>query len=138
MLIEQVDMVSIEPQQRCVNNGADMIGAAVEALSLPPFGIDVEAEFRGDDDLVANRFQALAQLAFVDMRPIDFGGIEKSDAPVLGRAQQITRIRLAQRRAIGSAQAHAAKPDRGYLEALAQSTLVHGILPCSNNGAATQ
>lgn len=56
VLIEEVDAVSSKPLQRCVRNRPDVLGTAVEAAAASPSReIDVEAEFRGDDDLVTDR-----------------------------------------------------------------------------------
>ncbi len=58
MLVEQVDAVGLQPLERGVGDLADMRGPAVDAGRR---GRVLEAEFRGDDDLVAERRERLAR-----------------------------------------------------------------------------
>jgi hypothetical protein len=60
VLVEQVDDIGVQPLQGSVCHVADMLRPAVHA-ALAAFGIEVEAELRGDDDLVAERRQRLTE-----------------------------------------------------------------------------
>ena len=57
VLVEEIDPIGPETFQRRLRDLADVRGAAVEAGLLPV--LDLEAELRGDDDLIANRARAL-------------------------------------------------------------------------------
>jgi hypothetical protein len=57
VLIEQVDMVGPQPLQRSLDYLADMLGLAIEPDNLALL-VDLEAELRADQRLVAIRLQA--------------------------------------------------------------------------------
>jgi len=83
VLVEQVDAIGAESAQRRVHDLPDVIGLAVEAsLALAGLRIDVHAEFGGDNDLIADRSECLANDLFVDERPVGLGGVEEGHAPV--------------------------------------------------------
>jgi hypothetical protein len=58
VLVEQVDVTGAEPPQRLLHASTDRVGSAVEAPGLA--GGKLEAELRGDDDPVADRFERFA------------------------------------------------------------------------------
>ena len=86
-------------------------------MPLLPVAVDVDAELGGDDHLVADRLQRLADDFLVLERAIDLGGVEEGDAALEGRTDQPDRIRRLHRRAVGLAHPHAAEADGRYLEA---------------------
>lgn len=53
----------------------------------------LKPELRGDDDLIADWLKRFAHDHFVKERPIGFGGVEKSDAPLEGLAAKLKASR---------------------------------------------
>ena len=84
VLIEEIDPIGPEPLQRRLGDLADVRGPAVQAGLLAV--LELEAELRRDDDLIANRRERFADELFVRERPVHFGGVEERDAAVDGRA----------------------------------------------------
>ena len=82
MLIVEIDAIGPEALQRFLDNAPDALRAAVQSVRA----IDLEAELGGDGDLVADRCEGLADQFFVDIRTVDFRGIEERDAPLVGIA----------------------------------------------------
>ena len=76
VLIEQVDAVGPEAFERAFHRRADALRRAVHSAAA----VDVEAEFRCDNDTVADGLQSLADNFLVLVRAIDFGCIEERDA----------------------------------------------------------
>ena len=66
-------------------------GRLFEAGLLAGLGIDAEAEFGGDDHLVAERREGLADHFLVGEGAVDFGGVEEGDAALDRRADQRDR-----------------------------------------------
>ena len=88
--------------------------------------VELEAEFRGDHDAVANRPERFAYELFVRERAIDLGGIEERDATIDGCAQQRDAVLFVDRRAVAKAQTHAAEADGGNFEAaLTERAFLH-------------
>jgi hypothetical protein len=79
VLVEQVDRVDAEALQAGVGDALDVVGAAVEA-GLLAVGVEREAELGGDDDLLAQRGEGLADELFVVERAVDLGGVEEGNA----------------------------------------------------------
>jgi hypothetical protein len=77
VLLEQVDAVGAEPAEHGLDDLADVVGLAVETVSLPGGGVDGEPELDGDHHLVAYRRQRFAYQLLVDERPVALGGIEE-------------------------------------------------------------
>ena len=75
VLIEQVDMVGPQALQRSLDHLADMLGPAIEPDHLALL-VDLEAELRADQNLVANRLQRLANQLLVDERTVALCGVE--------------------------------------------------------------
>ena len=61
---------------------ADVLGTAVQPRDMPGPAIDVEAELGGDDHLVPERGQSLADDVLVGERAVDLGRVEEGDAPL--------------------------------------------------------
>ena len=78
VLVEQVDPVGAEPAQRGVGDALDLPGAAVEPGG--PAVLDAPAEFGGDDRLVPQRLEGLADEFLVDMGPYT-SAVSKSVMP---------------------------------------------------------
>jgi hypothetical protein len=87
VLVEQVDVVRPEPLQRAVDARADGLGAAVEAV-FAAAAEEVEAELGRDHDLVAHRFERLADEFFVRERPVHLRRVEERDPALDGVADQ--------------------------------------------------
>ena len=59
-----------------------------------PVGTEIEAEFRGDHDLVADGGERFAHQLLVRERTVDLGGVEEGDAALDGRADEGDRSGL--------------------------------------------
>jgi len=77
----------------------------------PTAGVAAEAEFGGDDHLVADGGQRFADQLFVDERAIDFGRVEEGHAALDGVADEGDHLLPVAGRAIALAHAHAAQAD---------------------------
>src|ERR1043166_2547050 len=104
MLIEQIDVIGLEPLQRSFNSLANVL--AIESSHLAVF--DLPSELRGDDDLVALPAQRASDQLFVLVRPVNFGRVEEID-PQLQRAIDGRQRLLLIRRPIRLAHPHAPK-----------------------------
>ena len=83
VLVEQVDPVGAQPLQHRIDGRPDVVGAAVgSAAALPGLRVEVEAELRGDDHLVAHRLQGFADDAFGFEWTVGLGGVEERHALV--------------------------------------------------------
>jgi hypothetical protein len=89
VLVEEIDPVGAQAPQSFVRDLPNAFGTAVETVRRHTI---LEPEFRGDDDLVANRFERLANDLFVDSRTVCLGRIEEGDAAILRRADQRDRV----------------------------------------------
>ncbi len=78
MLIEEVDDIGLEPLQRSLGDLPDVLRPAVEAALLAGLRIDIEAEFGGDHDLLAEGRQRFADKLLVGERAVDFRGVEEA------------------------------------------------------------
>ena len=124
VLVEQVDGLDPQPSKRCLGDVPDVVGAAVHT-DVAPLGVDVEAELGGDDDIVANRRQCLADELLVDVGPVDLGGVEERDPALHGTAQHGDHLVAVTRGAVALAHPHATEADGGDLEPLPESALLH-------------
>ena len=78
MLVEQVDAVGAQALQHAFDHQLDVIGPAVEAGSaLSGLQVDVPAELRGDDDLVAEGRDAFAEDPLDLVRAVGLRGIDR-------------------------------------------------------------
>ena len=71
--------------------------------------LSVEAEFRGDHDLIANRPQSLPDDLLIAEWSIDFRRIEEGHAAFHGRSDEGHTLLVAEGMAIHDVEAHAAK-----------------------------
>ena len=82
MLIVEIDAVGPETFQRFIDDPPDALRPAVQAVRA----IDLEAELRGDGDLVADRRERLTDEFLVDVGSVNFRGVEECDAAFIGIA----------------------------------------------------
>ena len=96
VLIEEIDDIGPEALERGFGDLPDALGLAVESyiLACASSVIDVESELGGDDDLVAERSERLADEFLVGERAIDLGGVEEGDAALDGCAKQSDHLLL--------------------------------------------
>ena len=107
VLIEKIDTVGLEPFQLCLNHFADVRGMAVEAGLLAV--LELESEFRGDDDAIANRRERLADEIFVRERPVGFGRVEERDAGIDSGADDRDAVLATRRLPVAEADPHASE-----------------------------
>jgi hypothetical protein len=110
VLVEQVDAVGPQPLQGSLDGPDNVVGSAVETGARG--SVVAEAEFGGDHDLVADRFDRLPDQGFVGERPVRLGGVEEREALVVGAADQADAVLGVDRVAVVGAQTHAAQTDR--------------------------
>src|SRR6266702_2978257 len=84
MLVVEVDPIGLEAPERTFDRLTDVLRPAVEPAPLAGRR-DVEAELRGDDDLIAKRRCGLAEDLFAEERAVDLGGVEERDPARMGR-----------------------------------------------------
>ena len=90
--------------------------------------VEGEPELGGDDDLVANGSQGLANEFLIDERAVDLGGVEERDTTLDRRAQQSDHlVAVTGVGAVALAHAHAAKPEGRDLETVSERALVHVV-----------
>src|SRR5687767_10814445 len=82
MLVIKIDVVSSEALQRFLDDAPDSLRPAVQ----PVGAVDLEAELRGDCDLVAYRREGFADEFLVGVRAVDLRGIEERHATLVGVA----------------------------------------------------
>ena len=81
VLIQEVDMVSMQAFQRALHRPTNMIGTAIDSSRL--FLLDTEAELRSYFHFVAKRSECFADPLFAGVRAINLRRIEKSDTFVV-------------------------------------------------------
>ena len=106
VLVEQVDPVGPQPLQHLVDDGADVLGSAVE-----PAWVELEAELGGQHHLVADRFQRLSDEDLVGEGSVRLRGVEERHPLLVGAADQLDAVVGVDRVAVVGAEAHAAQPD---------------------------
>ena len=123
MLIEQIDVIGLESLQRSFDRAPHMLAVQSGRLAVD----NVEAELRGDDDLIALAAQRATDQLLILIGPINLGRIEEIDSQLqrpIDRRQRLLLIR----RPIRLAHAHAAEPLGRNDETLrSQLALVHGV-----------
>ena len=117
MLIEQIDAIGSQALEAGLRDGLDVLGPAIcSSAAFAGLEVDVEAELGGDDHLVANRFERLANKLLIDERAVGFGRVEQCHAAVEGRADELDHLLLVGGRAVEGAHAHAAEAKSGNFE----------------------
>ena len=118
VLVEEIDMIGLQPTERPVDGLANRPRPAVAFGADLLAAFEAEAEFRRDDDLVAPILQRPADELLVGERAIALGGVEERAAELDRPMKRRDRLAFVSR-AVGLAHAHAAEADRGHLEPLA-------------------
>ena len=82
VLIEQIDHIGLEALQRGLGDILDMLRSAVQSRRSGPriTAAKVEPELGGDHYLLAKRSEGFANEFFVNVRAVNFSGIEEGDA----------------------------------------------------------
>ncbi len=126
VLVVEVDRVHAQSLQRAFGDLLDVVGPAVQ--DLLPVGTHLEPEFRGDDDLAAERLQRLADDLLVD-GAVNLRRIEECDASFGGCAYERDRLLRVGRGAVAVTETHRAVADgRDVQAAVAESALLHRVL----------
>jgi hypothetical protein len=90
MLVEEVNGVRLQTRERGFNDQLNVVGVAVERCPFTVVvGIGSESELGGDDDLFAERGEGFADQLFIDVGPIDFGGIKEVYASFNGGSDEL-------------------------------------------------
>jgi hypothetical protein len=110
VLVEDVNVVSAQPAHRGVDDFPDMGGPTVEADGFTVL-VDVEPEFGGHQNVVADRRQRFADELLVDVGAVSLGGVEQGDAAFGGVPDHGQRFRPFRGCAEAEAQSHAAEAD---------------------------
>ena len=86
MLVKEVDAVGLQPLEARLGDALDVLGPAVGAAAARTgLKIDVKAELGGDDDLVANRRERLADEFLVGERAVGLRRVEQTSRRDRGR-----------------------------------------------------
>ena len=141
MLVIKVDTVGMQAAERPFDRTANGRRARIgdHGVRAARFGtVEQYAEFRGDDDSVAERTQGLAQQLFVIVRSVDrairLGGIEESVAHFHRIGQQFSHFPFVGGSAVGVAHPHAAQPDGRYPQPAQSQCSVFHIFYYLRNG----
>ena len=107
MLIEEIDVVGLQPSKRGLDHVPDVRGPAVEPLpARAAVGIQLEAELRRNDHALANGRQRFPEQRFVRERTVRLGGVKERDAAIHDSARERDHLRLVLPHAIRSAHPH--------------------------------
>ena len=130
VLVEQVDRLDAEASEGGVGGLPDQLGPARKGR--PAARVDLP-ELRGDDDLITNGRERVAHELLVRERAIGLRRVEERHAEVHRLPDQRNRLVPVQSGAAVVAQAHAAKPERRYLQpARPQHPLLQGVFHAFN------
>src|SRR6185436_12149351 len=126
VLVEEVDRVGAQAPQRIFDASRDRLRTAVGAAGL--IRREVEAELGRDHDPVTYRLERLADELLVRERAVALRRVEERDAAVDSRPDQGDHLLLLREWRKAGAHAHAAEPERRYLQVLSERALVHRVL----------
>ena len=130
MLVKNVDAVGFQTLEARLCDAFDVLGLAVgAAVARTGLKIDVKAELGGDDDLVANWRERLADEFLVGERAVGFRRVKQAHAAIVGGADQLDHLGLVGGWPVGGAHAHASEAEGGNLQAPKCSGF-HKGLPC--------
>jgi hypothetical protein len=110
VLVEQVDMVCLQARERFVSHFPNAFRATVQTAGRKAV---LEAEFCGDDYLVADWAKGFTEQIFVGERSIGLGRVEEGHAMIKSRADQFDRFIFVHRGTKSEAHAHATETDGG-------------------------
>ena len=90
VLVEQINPVRPQALERAFDGLLDMVRTADETgTTLSRLGVDVPAELAGDDDFVPERCNGVAKNPFAFKGTVGFRSVEKSDAAIVGRTDDV-------------------------------------------------
>ncbi|MNE14870.1 hypothetical protein D3C80_1077650 [compost metagenome] len=87
MLVEEIDDIGAQTLQRPLYRLADVVGPAIHVLAAVR-ARKLEAELRGDHNLVADRLQCLADDILVGERAVDLCRVEEGDTVIVSGADE--------------------------------------------------
>src|SRR5882724_3151915 len=94
MLVVEIDMVGAKPLEATLDHAPDLLRSAVGVAAMSAGGlVDVPAEFGGDDDLLAEAGEGLADHVLIGPRAIDLRGVEEVHAVIDRRSQERDHLR---------------------------------------------
>ncbi len=113
VLVIEIDAVGPEALQRFLDDPPDALRPAVQSIRA----VDLEAELGGDDNVVAHGRERLADEFLVDVRAVDFCGIEERDASLVGVANDSDALGpVHTRTVVTAAEAHVAEAKLRHLQ----------------------
>src|SRR5262249_23122423 len=134
MLIEEIDGVDVQTTKGSLGDLADVLRPAVDtAQSARRFGIDLETELGGDDDLIANGSESLAEQLLVRERTVSFGSAQEREAGFEGPAQPVDRLLLLRRWAVAVTESHATEAQGGDFKIFSKFASLHRSLRGSSS-----
>src|SRR5208337_617966 len=80
VLVVEVNVLDAQPLQTSIAGLLDVVGLAADTADTGVRGIAVYPEFCGQHDLAALALDRASDEFFVLVRPVDIGGVQKSDA----------------------------------------------------------
>ena len=93
-------------------------------------GIGRETEFRGDDDLVTDGRECLAEQFFIGERAVNLGSIEKIDTQIDGFMNEIDHFTDVGGWTISHAHSHTSQTQCGHFQAaFSKFAFFHGFTP---------
>lgn len=114
VLIVEIDAVGPQTLERFLDDLPDALRPAVQAVRA----VDLQAEFGGDDDLVADRRERLADQLLVDVGAVDFRSVEERNASLVGVANDADALGpVHTRTVVAAAEAHVAEAELRDLQA---------------------
>src|SRR5207237_2814025 len=92
VLVEEVDVVGLEPARGGFHHLADVLRAAIEANDLPI--VEPEAELGGDDHLIALALESASEKLLVVPDAVGLGGVEERHPQLDGALDGSERFRI--------------------------------------------
>ena len=130
VLVEQIDRLDAQASEGGVGGLPDQVGPAGQGRSAGRVDLP---ELRGDDDLITNGGERVSHELLVGERSIGLRRVEERHAEVRRLPDQRNRLVPVQSGAAVVAQAHAAKPERRYLQpARPEHPLLQGMFHAFN------
>ena len=115
VLVEEVDVVGLEPARGGFHHLADVLRAAIEANDLPI--VEPEAELGGDDHLIALALESASEKLLVVPDAVGLGGVEERHPQLDGALEGSDRFRIVAG-AVRLAHPHATEAQLRDLESL--------------------
>src|SRR5438445_2954201 len=115
VLVEEVDVIGLEPARGGFHHLADVLRAAIEANDLPI--VEPEAELGGDDHLIALALESASEKLLVVPDAVGLGGVEERHPQLDGALDGSDRFRIVAG-AVRLAHPHATEAQLRDLESL--------------------